>query len=263
MPKKENETVYYQDELNDDFAGNNIKVKEIKKDYKYINNSWLFRLNSFLLRYLFAWPVLSIAMLFLYRPKIKNKKLLKQLKHTGYYIYSNHVIPLDPIIIPIKSNPGKACVIIASHDTFSINPIVTWLVKHFYAIPVPLDKEMFENYVNALSWHIHKKHRVLIFPEAHIWPYYTKIRRFRTGSFRYPVNDNVPIVTFTTTFKKRRGNRKPKPIIYVDGPFYPDESLPYRQRVDDLAGKAYEAMKYRSENMDNYEYIHYEKKIDK
>lgn len=262
MPKKEKQVIYYQDELNDDFADNKIKTKSIKSDYQYVNRSWLFRFNSFWLRYLFAIPVLTIVMLFLYRPKIKNKKLLKQLKKKGYYIYSNHVLPLDPIVIPVKSNPNKACIIISSHDAFSIHPIVTWLIKHFYTIPIPSDKDMFDNYVNALSYHIEKKHRILIFPEAHIWPYYTKIRQFRVGSFRYPVNDNAPIVTMTTTFKKRSGNRKPKPIIYVDGPFYPDESLPYRQRVDDLASRAYEAMKYRSENMENYEYIHYEKKAD-
>ena len=263
MSKKEvKKTVYYHDELNDDFADNNIKQKSIKSDYKYINKSWLFRFNSLWLRYLFAVPLLTITMLFMYRPKIKNKPLLKQLKKKGYYIYANHVLPLDPIVIPVKANPGKACVIISSHDAFSIHPIVTWLIKHFYTIPIPNDKEMFENYVNALSWHINKRHRVLIFPEAHIWPYYNKIRQFKVGSFRYPVNDNAPIVTMTTTFKQRKGNKPPKPIIYIDGPFYPDESLPYRQRVDDLANRAYEAMKYRSENMENYEYIHYEKKVD-
>ena len=260
--KEEKKTVYYQDELNDDFADNNIKQTAIKSDYKYINNSWLFKFNSFWLRYLFAVPLLTIVMLFMYRPKIKNKNVLKQLKKKGYYIYANHVLPLDPIVIPVKANPGKACVIVSSHDAFSIHPIVTWLIKHFYTIPIPNDKEMFENYVNCLSWHINRRHRVLIFPEAHIWPYYNKIRQFKNGSFRYPVNDNAPIVTMTTTFKKRKGNKPPKPIIYVDGPFYPDDSLPYRQRVDDLASHAYEAMKYRSECMENYEYIHYEKKVD-
>ena len=260
--KQTKQTIYFHDELNDDFADNGIKTVKIKDDYRYINKSWLFRFNSFWLRYFFAIPVLTILMLFMYRPKIKNKQVLKQLKKKGYYIYSNHVIPLDPIIIPVKSNPGKACVIISSADTFSIHPIVTWLVKHFLAIPVPNDKSMFQNYVDALSWHINKRHRVLIFPEAHIWPWYNKIRKFKAGSFRYPVNDEAPIVTYTTTFKKREGNRKPKPIIYIDGPFYPDMSLPYRERVDDLANRAYEAMKYRSESVENYEYIHYEKKED-
>ena len=147
--KQDKQTIYFHDELNDDFADNGIKTVKIKNNYRYINNSWLFRFNSFWLRYLFAIPVLTIMMLFLYRPKIKNKQVLKQLKKKGYYIYSNHVIPLDPIIIPVKSNPGKPCVIISSADTFSIHPIVTWLVKHFLAIPVPNDKNMFQNYVTV------------------------------------------------------------------------------------------------------------------
>lgn len=260
MTEHEKKVVYYQDELHDDFADNNISTKKIDSNYKYIRKSWLFRFNSFWLRYLFAIPVLTIMMFFLYRPKIKNKKLLKLVKKNGYYVYANHVLPLDPIIIPVKANPGKACVIVAGHDVFSINPIVSWLVKHFYAIPIPNSTDMYNNYVDCLSWHIKKKHRVLIFPEAHIWPYYNRIRKFTAGSFRYPVNDNAPIVTMTTTFKKRKGNKPPRAIIYVDGPFYPDNSLPYRERVDDLANKAYEAMKYRSENEENYEYIRYEKK---
>lgn len=262
MANNEKEVVYYQDELNDDFADNKIETKKLDSNYKYVNNSWLFKFNSFWLRYFFAVPVLTIMMLFLYRPKIKNKQVLKAVKKKGYYVYANHVIPLDPIIIPVKANPGKQCVIISGPDTFSIHPIVTWLIKHFCTIPIPNDAEMFNNYVNALSWHIKKKHRILIFPEAHIWPYYNRIRRFKSGSFRYPVNDNAPIVTMTTTFKKRKGNKPPKPIIYVDGPFYPDESLPYRERVNDLALRAYEAMKYRSENEENYEYIRYEKRVD-
>ena len=260
--EEEKKTIYFKDELNDDFADNNISTKSISDNYRYINNSWLFRFNSFWLRYLFAVPVLTIMMLFMYRPKIKNKQVLKQLKKKGYYVYANHVLPLDPIVIPVKANPGKACVIISSHDAFSIHPIVTWLIKHFYTIPIPNNKDMFDNYVECLSFHIKHRRRVLIFPEAHIWPYYNKIRKFKAGSFRYPVNDNAPIVTMTTTFKKRKGNKPPKPIIYVDGPFYPDESLSYRERVDDLANRAYEAMKYRSENEENYEYIHYEKKED-
>ena len=116
------------------------------------------------------------------------------------------------------------------------------MVRHMYAIPVPnSDYEMANNFMNAISYHIKKKHRVLIYPEAHIWPYYNGIRHFKPASFRYPVMDNAPIIVMTTTFKKRRGCRKPKPIIYIDGPFYPDDSLStQRDQINDLADKAYE-----------------------
>lgn len=260
----EKRTVYYQDEYNDDFADNNIQTKTINSDFKYIHDSWIFKVVAFLLKFLFAVPVLWLVNLIVFRPKIENKSVLKSVKKKGYYLYSNHVLPFDPVVLPIKTHVSKRTVIIAGPDLFSINGVVNFLVKHFDAIPIPNeDRQMIDNYINCLSWHIEKKHRVLIYPEAHIWPYYTGIRHLKSGAFRYPVNDHAPVIVATTTFKKRKGNRKPKPIIYLDGPFYPDDSLPYRDSVNDLTERVYECMKWRASKEDNYEYIKYEKRSDK
>ena len=257
-------TVFYSDELNDDFAGNGIEqTKPLSNDYRYINKSVLFKINAFLLKYLLAIPLLWLANILVFRPKIYNRKLLKQLKHKGYYLYSNHVLPYDPVILPVMTQPRKATVIVAGHDLFNICGFVSWLVRHWYAIPTPnMDVGMLERYQECLSYHIKRGHRVLIFPEAHIWPYHNDIRNFKQVSFRYPVDDNAPIVVATTTFKKRKGNKKPKPIIYLDGPFYPDESLSYHDRVKDLRDQAYNAMKWRAGKDDNYAYIKYIK-VDK
>jgi 1-acyl-sn-glycerol-3-phosphate acyltransferase len=197
-------------------------------------------------------------MLFMYRPKFKNKQVLKQVKKQGYYIYANHVIPLDPIIIPVKTNPGKACIIISSYDAFSIHPIVTWLIKHFYTIPIPSDKEMFKNYVDCLSWHIKKKHRVLIFPEAHIWPYYTEIRPFVSGSFRYPVNANKPVVVLTNTYVPvgKKGKRF-RLVTHIDGPFYPDLSLDKKDAIEKLRNEVYDCMVKRSKEVPQFEHYRY------
>lgn len=259
----EKKTVYFQDELNDDFAGNKIVTKKIPNDYKYVRKSLLFKINSFLLRYLLAVPILWLVDTLFFGVKIENKRIFKYFKKQGYYVYCNHVLPYDPVILPVKATPRKGMVIVASHDLFSINWFVSWLVRHFLAIPIPnADKQMNDNYRECLSYHVKKGRRVLIYPEAHIWPYYNDIRKFKSSSFRYPIDDHTPIFTATTVFKKRKGKRKPKPIIYIDGPFYPDENLNYREQVDDLANKAYEAMCYRAHNDDNYAYIDYKKKSD-
>ena len=263
MKKEEPKVIYYKDELNDDFADNGITASKVKNDFRYTNKSVLFIVASWMLRYLFAIPLLWIANILIFRPKIKNKGVLKQVKKTGYYLYANHVLSFDPIVLPVMTQPGKATVIIAGHELFSINGFVTWLVKHFYAIPTPnMDINMTENFKECLSYHVKKGHRVLIYPEAHIWPYYNDIRNFRSASFRYPVDDNVPVVTATTTFKKRKGNRKPKPIIYLDGPFYPNQDLSYHDQINDLRNRAYEAMKWHAGKEDNYAYIKYLKKDD-
>ena len=260
---KKERVIYYEDELNEDFAGNNIKVKPIKNEYKYIRKSWVFKVNAFLGKYLISVPLLWFIDTFIFRVKIENKKVLKYFKKRGYYLYANHVLPFDPVVLPLKTHLKKKTVIIAGHELFSINPIVSDFASHMYAIPTPNnDKQMMDNFQKCLSYYIKKGERVLIFPEAHIWPYYNDIRHFKSVSFRYPVDDNVPIFVATTTFKKRKGHRKPKPIIYIDGPFFPDETLPYRERVNDLAEQAYEAMCYRAHNENNYAYIEYKKKSD-
>ena len=260
---KKERVIYYQDEYNDDFAGHNIKTKKVKVDYRYINKGPLFRLSSFLFKHLFAVPILWFINLVFYRPKIENKKLLKYFKKKGYYLYSNHVLPFDPVVLPIKTHIRKKTVIVAGPDLFSINGFVSWFVKHLGAVPIPNnDKDMAEHFIDCLSWNIKRGHRVLIFPEAHIWPYYTGIRPLKPSAFRFPVNDSAPIIVATTTFKKRRGNRKPKPIIYLDGPFYADETLPLRERPAELAERVYEQMKYRASKEDNFAYIEYRKKSE-
>ena len=47
------------------------------------------------------------------------------------------------------------------------------------AIPIPNNKNGMKNFINAIETHINKKHSITIYPEAHIWPYYTKIRPFK------------------------------------------------------------------------------------
>ena len=36
-----------------------------------------------------------------------NKKVLKCYKKKGYYLYSNHVLPFDPVVLPIMTQHRK------------------------------------------------------------------------------------------------------------------------------------------------------------
>ena len=48
-------------------------------------------------------------------------------------------------------------------------------------------------------------------------------------------------------------------MIYLDGPFYPDTSVPPRERAQELRDRIHAAMLERSK-LSDYEYIHYEKR---
>lgn len=49
-------TIYYTDELNDDFAGTNIVTKETPADYRYVRKNPLWHAAAFLLYHVVARP---------------------------------------------------------------------------------------------------------------------------------------------------------------------------------------------------------------
>ena len=111
----------------------------------------------------------------------------------------------------------------------------------------------------AIEHILSKDNPILIYPEAHLWPYYTKIRPFDNKSFRYPVNLNKPVFTFTTTYHKRKHSKKPKIVIYVDGPFYPDRSLDKKSAMQKLRDEVYQKMCERAK-LSDYEFVKYVKR---
>jgi hypothetical protein len=103
---------------------------------------------------------------------------------------------------------------------------------------------------------------IAIYPEAHIWPYYTHIRPFRQESFHYPVSYDVPSFCFTNTYHKRRFKKKPRMITRIEGPFYPDKSLKRNEAIKDLRDRIYAAMDENTKYND-IEMIKYIKKTEK
>ena len=256
--KKKTTTVYYKDELHDDFANNGIETKKLNENYQYIMKNPFNRFFSNLVRILLL-PIVKLLVLILYHPKYVNKKqVISKVKKGPYFIYSNHVLPLDPLIPP-SINSSKLCLIAASADTFSMNKVLSWLVRALGAFPVPNSPKMYYNYVDFIHYEVERKHRVLMYPEAHIWPYCNFIRHFTSTSFKYPVYDNVPIITMTTCFTKKKYGKKPKLTIYFDGPFYPDQNMKQVDAIENLKDQAFNAMQNRAKKYSTYEYIKYEK----
>ena len=124
------------------------------------------------------------------------------------------------------------------------------------AIPTPSSIAAMRNFRNAVEKRILEGNCVTVYPEAHIWPYYTGIRNFPSASFNFPVDFDEPSFSMTNTYKRRRLFKKPRVISYIDGPFYPDKSIPKRECAEDLRNRIYEKMKERS-NLSDCEYIRY------
>ena len=116
--------------------------------------------------------------------------------------------------------------------------------------------------MKALSLRIKQKRTVTVYPEAHIWPWYTGIRPFPAVSFAYPVKDGVPAVAFVTTYRKRKLFTKLPPLITVtlSEPFYPDCSLSKSEAREKLCRQVYDFMCEKAKRPDNYAYYDYVRK---
>ncbi len=112
----------------------------------------------------------------------------------------------------------------------------------------------------AIGTRVAQGHCIVVYPEAHVWEYYTGIRPFPSTSFSFPVNLGAPTYVMTTTYQKRKEGKRPRTTIYVDGPLYPDDSLPKREQRDALRDAVYEIMRNRSKES-TYEYIQYRPKL--
>lgn len=261
MARKE-KVIYYKDEQNDDFANTKIKRKALGKGFRYIHKNIFFRIFETVLYYIPAAPLVYLMQKFYSHQKFINRKALKKVKDTGYFIYSNHTQILnDAYIGPMAAFPKK-CFIITGPDATSIKGIRT-IVQALGAIPLPGNIRESKEMLDCIDKRIEDKNVIMIYPEAHIWPYYTGIRKFPDASFKYPTRKNVPMFVLTNCYQKRRFSKKPKILTFVDGPFYPNKELSPTEAAKGLCEIAYNTMCRRACEHSTYEYIRYVKEEEK
>ncbi|MDY0345919.1 MAG: 1-acyl-sn-glycerol-3-phosphate acyltransferase, partial [Bacilli bacterium] len=177
--------IYYNDLLNDDFAGTKINTKQLDENFKYVHKNVIWRFLSFLLYYLVAIPALYLTTKISLNVKVINRKAIKKVRKTGYFIYGNHTHIMDAFISQVCISRPKKTFIIADPDAVSI-PGVRNIVMMLGCLPLPSTTGGTKNFLEAIKYHIEKKHAIVVFPEAHIWPFATMIRPFSSSSFRYP-----------------------------------------------------------------------------
>jgi 1-acyl-sn-glycerol-3-phosphate acyltransferase len=258
MKKKEQPVIYYTDELNDEFAGDSLKARKIDENYSYDGNPIIRAIARFFWYRIIFLPGAALYLKFCYHHKIVNKKVIKAAKNKPVFLFGNHTHAMaDPYIPTLVVFPKSNYVIVHANNV-SI-PVLGKINPCLGAIPLPDNIAATRNFLKCIENKIQKNRSVTIYPEAHIWPYYTKIRPFVDSSFRYPVQYNTPVFCFTNTYQKKLFSKKPKIVTYIDGPFYPDQSLSAKEQRTKLRNQVYEAMVERSK-LNTVELIKYIKK---
>ena len=255
---QKNRVIYYKDELNDDFSESNINPIKIDENYKYVHKNPFWRIGAFIVYRIIMLIPTYICTKIKYGITFKNRSVIKKVK-TGFFLYGNHTQEIIDTFTPTYVSFPKRVYVITHPDNVSIKGMKL-LNRLLGAIPIPGDIKSTKNFLDTIKYYIEKKKVITIYPEAHIWPFYTKIRPYKSVSFKYPVELDVPSYAMTTTYIKKKN--KVKMVVYVDGPFYPDKTLSKKEAQEKLRNEIYITMCERSKN-NNVEVIKYEKVTQK
>lgn len=260
MPKK---IIYYEDALHDDFAGNNIQTKTVPADFPFALRGPFWRAAEFLVYRGIATPVVYLIGKIGFGLKIKNRRILRSLRGKGFFLYGNHTQNMMDAYTPTLAVFPRHAHIVTGPDAVSI-PCICRIVQLLGAIPLPGTMKGYRPFLETMHDRIRQNRVVTIYPEAHIWPWYTGIRPFPDGSFSYPVRENAPAVAFVTTFRKRKVFRKLWPCLTVtlSEPFYPDNALPAHEAKKKLRDEVYGFMCRTAADPDNYAYYEYRQKTN-
>lgn len=248
--------IYYHDELNEEFSTAKITARKIDAEYSYEYDTPRKRAAHVFWYRCLIRPLARLYMKLVWHHRIVNREVLRSVAGEGFFLYGNHTHPIADAFMPsMVCYPADAYVIV--HPANVSMPVLGRITPSLGALPLPDDIGAARHFVKAVRGRIQEGGCVAIYPEAHIWPYYTDIRPFADTSFRYPVQCGAPVFCFTDTYQKRRFGRLPAIVTYVDGPFYADADATAKEQKAQLREQVYRTMKERSRcnNVERIKYI--------
>lgn len=249
--------IYYKDELRDDFSGFHKDAIQITEDFPFIHKNPLWRMLSFIVYRIIMTPFAFIYCKCKYKLKIVKLTTEKIKKGAGCFLYANHTLADGDAFIPPQLMFPRRVYPIVNPENISTPGTKNFILMNG-AIPIPQSVGAFRGFLNAVEKRILQGHCVAVYPEAHIWPYYTDIRPFSAKAFKYPVKYNAPVYASTTTFQENPRGGRPRVTVYLAGPFYPDTQLPPRQAQQKLRDTVYAVM-CRNAKHSTCKYIEYRK----
>lgn len=254
MKKTNKDKINYFKTYNDDFVKSRNQEYKLPEDYVWIHNNICYSICSNIL-YFFAYILGFFYCKVFLHVKIKNRNILKKYKKQGFFLYGNHTQPIGDVFVPALVAKNKRIYTIADQSNLGVTGIGP-LLPMLGILPIANSTQKMKELCKAVKQRISERKCVVIYPEAHVWPYYTKIRPFASTSFKFPVDLNSLSFCMTTTYYKRKFGKKPGIIVYIDGPFITDNKLTKKENQEKICKEIYNCMVNRSRNS-NYEYIKY------
>lgn len=236
----------------DDFERSADQDYRLPDGYKWVRTDPLARFLSGLIYGLAILFGGLYCRLFLHM-RVKGKQKIKGIRD-GFFIYGNHTQPVGDVFIPALCALPRRIYTVVSTANYGI-PIIGRLLPFLGALPIVSSAHGIRELQKAMEHHLEAGHPIVIYPEAHVWKYYTQIRPFPDTSFKFPVRFHKPVFTMTVTYRKSKRFKRPIMDVYLDGPFIP-RGTTAKEQAASLHQQACHAMQERS-RASTYSYITY------
>ena len=245
------ERVRYYESFSDDFEVSKNQDFVLPCDYKWVRKDIFSRFLSALV-YTLALIFSSVYCYLFLHMRVHGRRNLKKVKG-GFFIYGNHTQPLGDVFIPALCAFPKRIYTVVSTANYGI-PIIGKILPFLGALPIADSLNGLRSLNSAIEYRLKKGCPIVIYPEAHVWEYYTKIRPFPNTSFTFPAKLRRPAFAMTVTYRKSKLFKKPIMDVYIDGPFFAEKG-----EANKLHGEIFSCLQKRSKNS-NFDYIEYKKK---
>lgn len=254
--------IYYRDAANEDYAGTDIDTKSVGADFPFAPIGAIWKFFAFIAYYVIAAPLVFFYCYLICGFRVKNRKAIRKIRKTGFFLYANHSHFTDAFLAPIAAFPKRAYVIVGP-DTVSIKGLRNF-VQMVGAIPIPDVFSGMPSFLNAIRLRTEENCCISVFPEAHMWNYCTFLRPLKSGSFRYPIHLGVPSVAVAVTYQQRKLPflKKPRRTVFISDPFYPDGSLPQKEAQRKLQDEVEAFLREKLDTYSTYKYYDYRKAED-
>lgn len=224
-------------------AGEYLFVKEQEPDHRYVYDRFFDKIYYAFLRAL-VFVFAPFLLVFTYRLRVRGRKNLRAAKKTGKILVANHVALLD-CLIEKQAVFNRVYFIAGAHN--NKKGFFGYTLKILGLMPYSFQLSNQKNLTRAIAYYLKKGKTIEFNPEQAMWRGYKKLRPFKNGAFYYAVKNNVPVVPMVNLIRDPNGwdklrGRKFKITAKFLPPVYADESLPERDRINDLKERTRRAM---------------------
>lgn len=177
--------------------------------------------------------------------RVDDRTIEHPARGTGYMLFCNHTQPVGDALAPTALACPRRAYVLASPANLGI-PVLGKLLPTLGALPVPSTLAGLKRFRAAIARRLRDGACVAVYPEAHVWPWCTFVRPFPASAFAFAVENRAPVYCATTTYHPRSAHRKPRAVAILDGPFWPDDTLPKKRAKEKLRDEVHARMVERS-----------------